>query len=213
MRLRFEGYTLDIDARELLWRDEPVHLSPKAFEFLALLAQRRPRAFSKEELQDALWPDTFVTDSSLAGVVTEVRAGLKDDARNPVFIRTIHRYGYSFCATAVEVAPTSPSVAQLVWPGRRVPLMQGEVVIGRDLSATITIDGAGISRRHARIVPISHGNFAIEDLGSKNGTFVGGNRIVTSTLLAHGDEITIGEIRIRFEETAELPSTITLPRI
>ena len=64
--------------REVRRGSQRVHLSPKAFELLGLLLDRRPRAVSKDELFALLWPTTFVTDASLAVLVAEnaARTGL-----------------------------------------------------------------------------------------------------------------------------------------
>ena len=64
---------------------------------------------------------------------------------------------------------------RLKWMNGRVTLEEGEHLIGRDPDAEIFLSSAGVSRRHARI-GISTGRATIEDLGSKNGTFVGDQR-------------------------------------
>ena len=81
--------------REVRRGSERVHLSPKAFELLGILLERRPRAVSKDELMLLLWPKTFVTEASLAVLVGEIRRELKDDAREPRYLRTIHGFGYA----------------------------------------------------------------------------------------------------------------------
>src|SRR2546422_9256486 len=64
------------------------HLSPKAFELLVVLVERRGEAVSKAELLERVWPKVFVSDASLARVVTELRDAIGDDARE--MIRTVH---------------------------------------------------------------------------------------------------------------------------
>src|SRR4029077_14868496 len=73
MSLRFGECELDSDAREVRRSGRAVPLTPKAYELLALLARNRPRAMSKAEIKDYLWPDTFVSESNLAALVFEVR--------------------------------------------------------------------------------------------------------------------------------------------
>ena len=105
MRARFGPFVLDSASRQLL-REEPRHLpvSPKAFDLLIVLVESRPRALTKGELHERLWPDTFVVDANLSNLVVELRGVLEDKAREPRFIRTVHRHGYAFAA---EVDPRS----------------------------------------------------------------------------------------------------------
>jgi hypothetical protein len=62
----FGDCTFDPEARELLRAARRVDLAPKALELLQALLEARPRALSKAELRDRLWPDTFVSDTSRA---------------------------------------------------------------------------------------------------------------------------------------------------
>src|SRR5262245_19992331 len=92
----FGDFVLDPDAREVRRGDDPVLLSPKAYQLLELLVVNRPKAFSKSALQDQLWPDTFVVEKNLVNLIAEIREALGDDAAHPRFVRTIHRFGYAF---------------------------------------------------------------------------------------------------------------------
>ena len=103
MRFRFGDCTLDEESRELQRAGEKVHLTPKAFQLLTILLQERPRAVSKSELQNRLWPTTFVSESNLPTLVREVREGIGDSARGGQHLRTIHRFGYSFAGSATEL--------------------------------------------------------------------------------------------------------------
>ena len=69
MPVRFGPFVLDPDTRELLRAGVPVSLSPKAFELLCLLVAHRPKAMAKSDLQDRLWPTTFVVEKNLANLV------------------------------------------------------------------------------------------------------------------------------------------------
>ena len=102
VRLRLGDLTFDPDARQLLRGREEIHLSPKAFELLKTLIDQRPRALSKNELHEHLWPATFVSEANLASLIAEIREALGDTARQPRFIRTAHRFGYAFSGEAVE---------------------------------------------------------------------------------------------------------------
>ena len=78
-----------LDARELGRNGEPVLLSPKAFDLLATLVERRPTAISKADLQERLWPETFVVEKNLTNLIAEIRRALGDDPSRAHFIRTV----------------------------------------------------------------------------------------------------------------------------
>jgi DNA-binding winged helix-turn-helix (wHTH) protein len=190
MPIRFGSCALDADRHELRRDDAVAHLSPHAFELLALLVAHRPRPLSKEELLDRLWPHRIVTEASLAGLVTEIRHATGDDAREPKFLRTVHAYGYAFTDQAAAT-PDERAVCRVVWGASEIPLSAGDNLVGRDPDAAIAIDDPRVSRHHARIVVAAEGA-VVEDLGSKNGTWSKGRRIVSPEPLADGDEIRIG---------------------
>jgi len=91
---RFGEFTFDCGSHLLMRGGVGRHLSLKARRLLQLLIEARPRALSREELYDALWPSTFVCESNLASIINEVRRALGDDARAASYIRTIHGFGY-----------------------------------------------------------------------------------------------------------------------
>ena len=201
MRASFGPYVLDQESRQLLRGTEAVHLSPKAFDLLSILVSHSPKALSKSDLQERLWPGTFVVEKNLANLVSEIRDAIGDHSSNPRFIRTIHRFGYAFRET-VRRAEGGPSASRgseisfrLQWMDGRVTLEEGEHVIGRDPDVEIFLNSAGVSRRHARI-RISAGGATIEDLGSKNGTFVGDQRVESSRTLGDGDIIGVGSVKL-----------------
>lgn len=221
VRLRLGDLTFDPDARQLLRGREEVHLSPKAFELLKRLIDQRPRALSKNELHEHLWPKTFVSEANLASLIAEIREALGDTARQPQFIRTAHRFGYAFCGETVEesVPPGLPvgrsgesgAATILCWlisDGKRLPLGPGENILGRDSDdGAIRLDSPTVSRRHARI-SISASGASLEDLGSKNGTSLGGEPVTTPVPLADRDEIRVGSVVLHFR-TASGSSTAT----
>jgi len=99
--IRFGDCVYDPEASELRRRGKAAGVTPRAFELLGLLLESRPRVLGKNDLRDRLWPDSFVSDTSLAKLVTELRQAIGDDAKDPRYIRTVHRRGYSFCGEAV----------------------------------------------------------------------------------------------------------------
>jgi DNA-binding winged helix-turn-helix (wHTH) protein len=192
----FGDCAFDPDARELRRADQRVELSPKTLELLQALLEARPRALSKTELRDRLWPDTFVSDTSLAQTVMELRKALDDNPRDPLYVRTIHRFGYAFCGPArtsptQAVEPPIPSRFSLLQGPREVPLCEGENLLGRVPEGVVRLSSEKASRRHARIVVEGNGA-VLEDLGSKNGTFLNGSRVEGSVPLADADRIVVG---------------------
>jgi DNA-binding winged helix-turn-helix (wHTH) protein len=213
MPLRFGAWIFDGESRELSGPKGAAHLSPKAFELLSALLESRPRALSKAELRDRLWAATFVTDASLASLVKEVRKALGDPVRRPAFVRTVHGFGYSFCGEATEVPRAAPSatrgaVCRLLWGPREFVLTDGENVLGRVSMAPAGIDSTTVSRRHARIL-ISAEGATLEDLGSKNGTFLRGQRLTGPAELRDGDEIRLGSVLLTFQVSSPVLSTET----
>ena len=215
VRYRFGRFTLDHDTRQLLGGGEELHLSPKAFELLTLLIASRPRALSKADLQERLWPSTFVEETNLAGLVAEIRKALGDSATKPEYVRTVHRFGYRFVGDVTEgpqaSAPRPDRSADrlvLTFDNRVVILLEGANVIGRAPDAGIFCDAAGVSRQHARII-VANGQATLEDLDSKNGTFLQGERI-TSAPLADGDDIRVGTVTLTFRIEAPPRPTETL---
>src|ERR1043166_2024673 len=92
VRYRLEpGVALMSGARE-------VHLTPKALALLSYMAERPGEVITKEELFGAIWPETAVGDAALVTCIQELRKALRDDARRPRYIETVHRRGYRFIA-------------------------------------------------------------------------------------------------------------------
>lgn len=200
-RLRFGDCLFDSETREVTRDGHPCAVSPKVFRLLEVLLQERPRVVPKAELDELLWPETYVSDSSLARVVAELRAALGDDARSPRLVRTVHGFGYAFSGEVVDAprphrAGERPA-CRLLWGERVIPLPEGEHLVGRDDRALVCIDSPKVSRQHARIV-VTRGGSTVEDLGSRNGTFVRGERIAGARRLADGDEILVGPVLLRF---------------
>lgn len=215
MQVRFGGFVLDPDTRELLRGDARVPLSPKAFDLLSILVADRPKAISKSDLQERLWPATFVVEKNLANLVSEIRDAIGDDPSNPRFIRTVHRFGYAFRETVPRVQTARPASRDDVyfrvkWVNGHVTLDEGAHVLGRDPDVEIFLNSSGVSRRHAAIT-ISAGRETIEDLGSKNGTFVGDRRVDGSRSLADGDIIGVGSVKLTFRVLQTPGSTETEP--
>jgi DNA-binding winged helix-turn-helix (wHTH) protein len=76
------------------WGDRRVALGPKAFQVLRRLMQHPNQIVTKDDLLDAAWPDTHVSDGVLKLAINQLRAAFDDDVRQPRFIETVHRRGY-----------------------------------------------------------------------------------------------------------------------
>jgi DNA-binding winged helix-turn-helix (wHTH) protein len=213
VRLRFSPCTLDLDTRQLVRNGREIHLTPKAYALLEALVSERPKVVSKAELQQRLWPETFVVEANLSALVAEIRTALGDRAQAPRFIRTVHGFGYAFFATATTesgpraATPDTPS-RWLQWGKRHFPLPEGDHVIGRDPDVDIRLDASTVSRRHARLV-ISAESALLEDFGSKNGIFHRGTRVSAPVRLADGDDIRIGAVLVTYHARATQMSTET----
>jgi DNA-binding winged helix-turn-helix (wHTH) protein len=216
-QLRFGDFVLDLDARDLRRGTESVALSPKAYLLLECLVVQRPKALSKLELQERLWPDTFVVEKNLVNLVAEIRGALGEDPAHPRFVRTVSRFGYAFRESAAEPAATSQvhqSYAhfRLRWAAGRAVLKEGAHVLGRDPDLELCIDSPSVSRRHA-MIKVAGAEAILEDLGSKNGTFVADRPVSTPVTLSDGDLIRLGSIEVTFTIVTGRSSTRTeVPR-
>src|SRR5215510_10301254 len=98
----FEAFTLDLTRGCLIHEGQEVKLRPKSFELLRYLVERSGRLVGRAELMQAIWPDTFVSEESLAQCLMEVRRALHDDSQR--HIKTVHRRGYIFLTEVKEPA-------------------------------------------------------------------------------------------------------------
>lgn len=202
--VRIGDLSFDLEGRRLVGRGVPAALSPKEFQLLELLVGRRPAAVSKEEIHAVLWPDVVVTEASLTSLVNGVRARLGQSGRGGP-LRTVHGFGYALAAG--DDAPPGDPPARLVRAGgAEIPVFVGETLLGREPGTAGSIDDASVSRRHARLV-FEEGRATVEDLGSKNGTFVNGRRLGEPSPLEDGDEIRLGLVSLVFRAVTPLWST------
>lgn len=196
--VEFGDCAFDAERRQVFRAGAEVHVSRKAFDLLGILIACQPRVVSKGELQERLWPSTFVVEGNLSNLVAEVRRALQDDPHRPRYIRTVHGLGYAFCgaaASADDQPPTlSPVACWLALGDNRLPLTRGEHLIGRSPKSIVPIDDMTISRHHARIIVGEE--VTLIDLGSRNGTYVRGQRIGATATLRHGDRVTVGSLML-----------------
>lgn len=133
-RLKFGGFTLDLQKHTLFRDTGKIHLTPKPLEVLETLVGRAGERVTKEDLLKAVWRDGFVTDDVLVQAVGEIRRALEDDKDNPQFVQTLPREGYRFIAP-VESEPAAATTGESPSPP---PL---------DTSPPTTVGAASVRRR------------------------------------------------------------------
>jgi DNA-binding winged helix-turn-helix (wHTH) protein len=216
VKYTFGDVCIDADARTCSTREGPRHLTRKAFDLLLLLLECRPNAVSKEQIYARLWPDTFVAESSLQTLIHEIRQAIDDPGSERSWIRTVHGIGYSFAGTvaasdasAVQDRLARPA-AWLLGESTRIVLHTGENILGRgidEVDEVIDIDSPTISRRHARIT--IRERVTLEDLGSKNGTWLAGERLTGPHVVNDGDAVRLGSLTFKFRVAVQTKSTET----
>ena len=215
----FRDLLFDAAARRVSRAGSELKITRKAFDLLALLIEHRPNAVSKEDIHTRLWPETYVAEITLHSLVSEIRRAIGDDANEPQFIRTVHGFGYAFIAEP-QVAASPGSAPRrvrgwLIRDNERLQIFDGENLFGRGDAEVVELSSTTVSRRHARIS--FDGEPWIEDLGSKNGTFVGDRQITSRVRLSDGDRVRFGSFLLTFrlakpadptatQSTAEVPT-------
>src|SRR5262245_42286896 len=131
--LAFGEFRLDVKNAQL-WRGmHEIALRPKAFAVLAHLVEHAGQLVTKQQLLDAAWPGTFVTDAVLKDSIRQLREALGDDADAPRFIETAHRRGYRFVGQiSTEPAATRPP-ATAPAPFLESSGARATTVLGREL--------------------------------------------------------------------------------
>ena len=206
LTVRFGRFQLDEAQHKLTCDAVEVHLTPKAFDLLVVLATDAPRVLSKSDLHARVWPGTFVSDATLVGVIKELRRVLDLGDEKISSIRTVNRVGYAFARSVEREQQSGPVWHWVMVSGRHVVLKSGENRIGRDPASTVWLDSAGVSRNHARIV-VTGSDATIEDLGSKNGTSVGRKPVAARTSLIDGDVVQIGPMSLIYRSSTSGLST------
>jgi DNA-binding response OmpR family regulator len=96
-RMVFDELEVDTSTREVLARDEPVHLTAKEFDLLAFLARHPRRVFSRRQLMEAVWGYEAAFDSGTVTVhVRRMREKIETDPSQPRWIETVWGVGYRF---------------------------------------------------------------------------------------------------------------------
>src|SRR5262245_9392135 len=128
----FGPFRLDPD-NACLWHGPQVQpLTPKAFDVLYHLVTHPDRLVTKDELLDALWPDTTVSEAALRVCIGELRKALGEAARAPQFIATVARRGYRFLAPVTRQDPVAGAVPDTAAPYPPVPTPSFGLLVGRE---------------------------------------------------------------------------------
>lgn len=190
-----------------------VHIEPKVMDLLVYLARHTGQVVTKNDIIDAVWEGHIVANSALSRCMALLRGALGDDARRPRYIETIPKRGYRMIVPITgiepEIADTTGAIFRVRVGEREIPLDDGEHVIGRAPDATVCIDSPKVSRHHATI-SVDGDQVFVSDMGSKNGTYLGGKVVAGPTALQAGDEIIVGSIAITFVDVREGSSTETM---
>lgn len=120
---RFNSFLLDAAERQLSREDEPVQLTPKAFNVLVYLVTHGGHLVYKDELMQAVWPDSFVDEVNLPRTIHTLRRALNEDENGNKFIETVPTKGYRFVAKIEKVNGNGgdlPSSEPLVDPVRKL---------------------------------------------------------------------------------------------
>jgi DNA-binding winged helix-turn-helix (wHTH) protein len=228
---RFGEFELDVAAYALRRAGQRIKLEKIPMEALVLLVRNAGILVNRTEIHAALWgSDVFVDqDAAINTAVRKIRRALGDDAEHPRFIETVVGKGYRF------IAPLEPHGADASLEGsdvdagavssdrlyRRPPnylltrgkrefvLNRGENLLGRDPEARVYIDHPSVSRRHARI-SIHSARVVLEDLKSRNGTFLDGRRIEAPSEIHHGAIIALGPITLTLLVLPAAASTLPM---
>lgn len=216
MILRFGDCRLDLRTRTLHRGETPVHLQPKMFAFLEHVLRARPAVVEKSALLESLWPGVFTAESSLPVLVSALREALGDDAREPRYVRTVHRVGYAFVGEVTIESESSGAAAagdgaHRLWVGERFWVVPaGESYVGRAPENAFALDHPSISRVHAKLLLLG-GALLVEDLGSKNGTWIERRRATGPFAWRADLTVRFGEVDVvhRCEEVPREASTRT----
>lgn len=224
--VRFAEFELDLAAYTLHGSGARVRLEKMPMEVLILLVRASGALVGRGEIRAALWgSDVFIEhDAAINTAVRKIRQALGDDAEKPRFVETVVGKGYRFVGRVESLGSSGPrnaiasvrSAELRTFPRYSVSrgaddfvLETGINVLGRDPSVAIYIEHPSVSRRHARISV--EGNAAVlDDLKSRNGTFLDGRRIDGPTMLHQGAVIGLGAITLTFRVLSTPASTLPL---
>lgn len=196
--------------------NEQVRIPPRVMQVLVCLAAHAGEVVTRRQLIDDVWSTRYVTAAALTRSIFLLRKALRDDPKDPSYVHTVPRRGYRLVARVSEETGTAGLTADdtagcwLVVGERTYTLREGENMIGRAAETQVRVCSPLVSRRHARVT-VNGGHITIEDLDSKNGTVLHGQRIIGERPLRDGDVITVGSTVMVFRLHSPLDSTTAAP--
>jgi DNA-binding winged helix-turn-helix (wHTH) protein len=214
MAYRFGPFLYDPADRALFRDGAEVPLTHKSRDLLLYFLENPRRTLLRERLVEKVWGGVAVTDEAVRAQIVRLRRALGEAGDE--LVKSVRQEGYRWegdvwvedaprARAARSVLPRGPRF-RLVLDDREVQLLDGANVIGRDSESALWIDDASVSRRHAQVV-VTDGRARLEDLDSKNGTFLNGRKISRAEALANGDQIRVGAIEIYFRTLTRLSTT------
>ncbi|HEX9870964.1 MAG TPA: winged helix-turn-helix domain-containing protein, partial [Candidatus Tectomicrobia bacterium] len=159
MIYRFGDCELDTSLYTLQRGGQTIRLRPKVFRLCLYLLEQRDRVVSREELCSKVWPEQFISQATLEGVIRTVRQVVGDSGQAQSIIQTLHGYGYRFVAAVEERPPTS---------------MGGPVLLASTLAVSSEAVDLGPSEGSGASVAPSQGPEASFDSGRQGGRSRGG---------------------------------------
>ncbi len=208
---RFGAFELDVAAFTLRRDGIPVRLEKIPMEVLVLLVERAGTLVARDSMHAALWgSDVFLDrDAAINTAIRKIRKALGEDVDRPRFVETVVGKGYRFVGQIVRETMDSQrpaTVYRLTRGTNAFALHEGENLIGRDPDVHVFLDHPSVSRRHARI-SITAGRAVVEDLNSRNGTWIDGRGITSPTEVHDGNVIGVGPITLTFVSLSSVAST------
>jgi DNA-binding winged helix-turn-helix (wHTH) protein/predicted ATPase len=147
---------LDLEHEQLRRGDKPLHLRPKSFALLRYLVAHPGRVLSKDELVEAVWPRTAISDGVLTVSINEVRHALGDTAQTPQHLETVPRRGYRWRGALPTASPFPDPAAS-----RPATSLPPPLPIGREAEVAQLHDWLAQARSGARQVGFVTGEAGI----------------------------------------------------
>ena len=121
----FGPFKLDTKKREILFSGDALNIQPRVYELILLLVSHHDQALDKNMIQEAIWPNQILSETSLSRLVMKARKALDDSSDNPKYIRTVHGFGFQFIAKVSEQDPCNSvrSHADSVLPDTSIPTL------------------------------------------------------------------------------------------
>src|ERR1044071_5467676 len=148
-QISFGQFRLDGN-NEVLWDgSQAITLRPKAFAVLQYLLEHPGQLVTKQQLLDAVWPDTYVGDAVLKDIIRQIREALRDEVKSPQFIETAHRRGYRFIGQVREEVEQKSTEQKSPEPeAQTIPNEPADAPQPYTLATPVGVLGRQIGRAH-----------------------------------------------------------------